>query len=164
MKTNSQVIESWVLGRVASGRNIFTDGYTIYSYGHHFPIARKLANGKIMYNMSYYSSTTAHHQSDVRNAIIRNGWWDKVISCYSMDSAKNASEIRDRVFNTIKNIPTCRKMQKHTDIIKKEIGMLKDFQQTIGESCPKWSGDVLFLVSNLKDKTLRSWAKTFKLA
>jgi hypothetical protein len=164
MKTNSQVVESWVMGRGADGHHIFTDGYTIYSYGYHFPLARKMANGKIMLNASYYSSTTARHQANVRSAIINNGWCDRTILCYSMDSEENTHEIKSRILNTIKGIPNCRKIEKYTTIIRDEIGMLKKFKDAIGESCPKWVGDILFVVSNLKGKSLKTWAKNYKLA
>lgn len=164
MKTNSQVISSWVAGYALSGRNIFTDGYTIYSYGYHFPIARKLANGKIMLNTSYFSNTTARHQCYVRSAIINNGWCDRTIPCYSMDSEENTHVIKHSIINTIEGIPNCRKIEKYTTIIRDEIGMLKKFKDAIGESCPKWVGDILFVVNNLKGKSLKTWAKNYKLA
>jgi len=53
--------------------NLFFDGDTIYSYGHHFPIARHVTNERgeaaVLFNSASYSSTTAKHKSDVRRAI-----------------------------------------------------------------------------------------------
>lgn len=52
--------------------NIFFEGDTIYSYGHHFPIARHVTHkGKpaILFTTRSYSSTTAGHKSQVRCAI-----------------------------------------------------------------------------------------------
>lgn len=61
-------------------KNFFHDGTTVYSYGSHYPIARKLGfkfddvvlftiDGSGIINTSSYGSTTAHHVSIVRRAI-----------------------------------------------------------------------------------------------
>jgi hypothetical protein len=55
-----------------SAGNMFFDGDTIYSYGHHFPMARHVETkrGKaILVNSTRYSVTTSSHQSAVRGAI-----------------------------------------------------------------------------------------------
>lgn len=52
--------------------NIFFEGDTIYSYGTHFPMARILTvNGKrvVLFTTRSYSSTTAGHKSEARQAI-----------------------------------------------------------------------------------------------
>lgn len=41
----------------------------IYSYGHHFPIAMRISNGKYLFNEDGYSNTTAHHKSLVKSYI-----------------------------------------------------------------------------------------------
>lgn len=57
----------------SSNGNLFFEGDTIYSYGHHFPIARHVsrARGKvaILFNTDRHSVTTSGHQSQVRMAI-----------------------------------------------------------------------------------------------
>jgi hypothetical protein len=53
--------------------NCFFTGDTIYSYGHHFPIAKfhKMPNGQeiVLFNSSSYSVSTSRHQGEVRSAI-----------------------------------------------------------------------------------------------
>ena len=54
------------------GSNMFIAGDTIYSYGYHFEIAKRIErNGATAYlfNSERYGSTTSQHQSYVRNAI-----------------------------------------------------------------------------------------------
>jgi hypothetical protein len=51
--------------RDVKGNNVFIEGKTIYSYGHHFPIATWLADGKVAFNKDKYSTTTAKHKSIV---------------------------------------------------------------------------------------------------
>ncbi len=48
-------------GKSFNRSNIITDGQTIYSYGAHFPMARK--DGDVIYvNTDKYSVTTSKHQ------------------------------------------------------------------------------------------------------
>ena len=48
---------------------MFIDGDIFYSYGYHFPIAKRLGSGMYLINSEAYSSSTVRHQSYVRNAI-----------------------------------------------------------------------------------------------
>jgi hypothetical protein len=49
--------------------NLFFNGDTIYSYGTHFPIAKKFPGNIVLFNIDSYSSTTAHHIALVKRAI-----------------------------------------------------------------------------------------------
>lgn len=56
-----------------AGSNLFFEGETIYSYGHHFPIARLFAHPKtkaqcVLFTTRGYSSSTARHKSYVSSA------------------------------------------------------------------------------------------------
>ena len=55
------------IGERCNGGNVFFEGNTIYSYGHHFPMAIKF-NGKLLYNDDTYSVSTSKHQGIVRGA------------------------------------------------------------------------------------------------
>jgi len=72
-----------------SGGSVFTYGNTIYSYGTHFPMSRRLiVDSQVVFliNPDSYSNTTSGHQSHVRQAIpngtlsinIDVGLWDQV--------------------------------------------------------------------------------------
>lgn len=72
---NIEVAHIWANGQKASGKgsNLFFEGDTIYSYGRHFPIARRvvMGNGDVHYivNPARYSVSTSKHQTYVRGAI-----------------------------------------------------------------------------------------------
>lgn len=51
------------------GSNVFFEGNKIYSYGHHFEMARELDNGIILVNCRGYSVSTSKHQSYLHRAI-----------------------------------------------------------------------------------------------
>lgn len=67
---HSQVAHVWYSGNKRSGGrgNLFFRGDTIYSYGSHFPIARKV-NGVLLFTTRTYSVSTQRHISYVRRAI-----------------------------------------------------------------------------------------------
>lgn len=63
-------------GTSGGTQNLYIEGDTIYSYGRHFPIARRLSPEeqsktglKYVFNKYGYSNTTAKHKSHVRCAI-----------------------------------------------------------------------------------------------
>lgn len=82
--TNQQIINNFVNGATtgkitrnnpyAGGKltPLFIEGDTIYSYGKHFPLARRNADGTFWVNPDKYSVTTSKHQSMVRGAIARS--------------------------------------------------------------------------------------------
>ncbi|MCK9279187.1 MAG: hypothetical protein M0P71_00970 [Melioribacteraceae bacterium] len=59
MKKNSKVVQEWLSGKNSKSRNLFSEDGVIYSYGHHFPIA-KLGNPVIITSRTYSSSTGRH--------------------------------------------------------------------------------------------------------
>lgn len=77
----SQVIEKWTELSQPEGRagSVFFEGNTIYSYGHHFPLASIYQKEKIiLVNNGRYSFTTAKHKNWVYRAI-RNKYLYKTI-------------------------------------------------------------------------------------
>lgn len=76
---NTDEIADAFANGATSGHNysdsMFIEGDTIYSYGHHFPIAvvdRK--NKTAEFNEDKYSVTTGKHKSKVRGALLMNGF------------------------------------------------------------------------------------------
>lgn len=57
-----------------NGSNMFIDGDTIYSYGHHFPIAKRFRDG-YLFNPGTYSVSTSAHQGCVFRAICHSPVW-----------------------------------------------------------------------------------------
>jgi len=60
-------------GSARQGR-IFIDGATIYSYGKHFPIARRIAPDIYEFNTRRYSVTTSKQQGEVKRALSTKGY------------------------------------------------------------------------------------------
>lgn len=74
--TNQQIITKFVSG-ATKGKNslksLFIEGDTLYSYGHHFPLAKRKEGG-FWVNTDKYSVTTSKQQSMVRGTIAQAGF------------------------------------------------------------------------------------------
>lgn len=69
----------------SSGGNIFFNRDTIYSYGHHFPMATFGSDGRTVYfTTRSYSNSTAKHLNYCRQALNHFS----IIHCYNPESAK----------------------------------------------------------------------------
>jgi hypothetical protein len=68
---NTQVAHLWASGNKASGKgsNFYFQWDTIYSYGAHFPIARRVTEGFYLITERGYSNSTSRHISYTRRAI-----------------------------------------------------------------------------------------------
>ena len=68
---NTQVAHLWASGSKASGKgsNFYFEGGTIFSYGSHFPIARRITEGFYLITEKGYSNSTSRHISYTRKAI-----------------------------------------------------------------------------------------------
>lgn len=75
MPNHNEVAHAWAnqTGRHRKGFNVFYEGDTIYSYGHHFPIARLVqsphAGRVVLFTTEGYSVSTAKHKTFTRRAI-----------------------------------------------------------------------------------------------
>lgn len=68
---NTQVAHLWASGNKASGKgsNFYFEGDTIYSYGNHFPIARRISESFYLITQRGYSVSTSRHICYTRRAI-----------------------------------------------------------------------------------------------
>ena len=67
---NRDVADYFVQNRGdAEGSNMFIEGDTIYSYGHHFPIAKRLPDGTFLFTNKGRSMTTSRHKNYVKRAL-----------------------------------------------------------------------------------------------
>jgi hypothetical protein len=67
---NSQVGQKFADGAIKGhSSNMYIEGDTVYSYGYHFPIAVRLANGQYLFNCDTYSNSTARHKNHVLSVI-----------------------------------------------------------------------------------------------
>ena len=75
LSNNHEVAHYWGNQIQSEGQcgNIFFEGTTIYSYGHHFPIARLYPEKQIcLFTIASYSVTTSAHKSLAYGAIPHN--------------------------------------------------------------------------------------------
>jgi hypothetical protein len=87
----SELCHKWANQEQESGRTsngtMFFNGSTIYSYGHHFPIAKHIVNEQgqraVLYTERNYSNTTAKHKSHVWMSC-KN---DNIIYCANPESS-----------------------------------------------------------------------------
>lgn len=100
--SNKQVAEAFAKGATKGhSMNMFIDGDKIYSYGYHFPMARRLdktVDSKKVYLLTTktYSNTTARHLSHVRWAL-RDDVVVRVWNVETEDRESNKKEMIDRL-------------------------------------------------------------------
>ena len=73
----------------ARTQNLFIEGLSIYSYGHHFKIAHKEHNNTALFNIRGYSNTTGKHKSYTLNALNNAG--------FNIVFIKNAEATQDNI-------------------------------------------------------------------
>lgn len=73
--SNKKIAEKFAAGATSGrGSNLFIEGDTIYSYGYHFPVARRTGGGTANLTTQKYSQSTARHVSIVSGALHRAGY------------------------------------------------------------------------------------------
>lgn len=75
-KNNTDVAQAFAQGATSGEKShVFIEGDTIYSYGTHFPIARRIPGTKTaLFTTRGYSTTTAKHKSQVHSALTQDGY------------------------------------------------------------------------------------------
>jgi hypothetical protein len=71
LKNHDEVAHIWAQQSQDEGNSnhMFFEGKSIFSYGHHFEIARFYNNNTVLFTVRDYSSSTSQHKSIVRQAI-----------------------------------------------------------------------------------------------
>lgn len=112
---NSMVAHTWAQQTKSNGKgsHFFFEGPTIYSYGHHFPIARFVSNTPkvVLLTTRTYSNSTAGHTATVRQAIrhdttvfhVRN-----VEARNKADHLANFLHMRDGIKDQLDALAKCR--------------------------------------------------------
>lgn len=131
---NSLVAQRYAEGKTTgSAGHMFIEGDTIYSYGSHFPIARRYIKGDrqiYVMNTRGYSATTGRHKSYVRNALankyivdIRDADIGKAKEQFTdnrnqmqsfgmLRSRARKPEVKQRYFNNIRDLAIQQKRLK----------------------------------------------------
>lgn len=87
----AQQNQDW--GRNAKG-TVYFERETIYSYGHHFPMARFARADVVLINRAKYSVSTSSHQRDVESAI-RHKKQFSVENCLAQTKAEHGANLKD---------------------------------------------------------------------
>ena len=173
--TNWKTVQAWKSGKYDEGRNptrsIFFEGSTIYSYGHHFPMAVRTINtrGEDFYvlNGDTDSITTSCHQQLVRSAMMDE---DYVIIPFS---ALNRAGIDPADVQVIDQEPerylTLKRRDRNGEIREYEVHLMGSslFQDKDGNrwlsgldegAVDPWSS---FFLTQLVDNTVSSVAEAY---
>lgn len=139
MKTvfsNREVPHIWAQQTQPTGRgsNIFFEGATIYSYGHHFPIATIKGND-VFFTLRSYSNTTAKHISRTQWAVShKNFIWCKDVPTGDFEYLTSTHEANIKYwesnikafFGELGN-PKIRNTQARINSIDREIQQLNTY-------------------------------------
>jgi hypothetical protein len=118
LKDHREVCHYWankVQSQGACG-NIFFEGPTIYSYGHHFPMARftgeHVSDGReiVLMTTDTYSSTTSGHMSMLRQAVNRTTSFvlDVPDVAPPVNHGKNLASFQERIDRIVDELRRCR--------------------------------------------------------
>lgn len=134
---NKELCHIWAQQEKSEGKgsNLFFEGATIYSYGHHFPIA-KIVGNIVLFTTKSYSVTTAKHKNYVLYAINQYNiiYCDDVIASFEEQHKNNV------------------------ELMKKEIELLR---LKIAKSLTRGEDYLRFF--NKEMENLKSYIKLFKL-
>jgi len=74
-KSHSEIVIAFAEGATSGkGSRIFIEGDTIYSYGYHFPLAKRIGTREYLINPESYSSSTRKHQGHVARILVGALW------------------------------------------------------------------------------------------
>ena len=74
--SHSRLADSLANGATdGTASNMFIDGDTIYSYGYHFPIAKRIGPEEYVINPNSYSNTTSTHLHKLHCALLNKTRW-----------------------------------------------------------------------------------------
>jgi hypothetical protein len=111
--TNKQVAERFATtNKEGHSDNMFIYGDTIFSYGYHFPIARKTdkvdenGNKIVLFTNRDYSKTTARHKSYVWSELYQAGY--RVIEC-DISSGRVTAEVLEYLQKQVDELHTKEK-------------------------------------------------------
>jgi hypothetical protein len=108
---NSQISHAWAHQTKPNGKgsNLFFEGDTIYSYGYHFPIAKKVNSGTVLFTSRSYSNTTAGHKSLVARAI--PSAWATIVIPHFRKCNDNLSYFEETFKTALDNYKKSRKFK-----------------------------------------------------
>lgn len=146
--SNSELAHQWVYDTPdgeGRGSNMFYEGDSIYSYGHHFKIAQKY-HGVVLYNEDTYSPTTSKHQCYVRGAVYQELVYCAALSGYTPGTYTffnaNMKEWLKQIEHIVRyKLSKARKPEKYLNEIAEIVRRAERLCQVLGEKLPKYLED-----------------------
>jgi hypothetical protein len=139
MKTvfsNSQLSHVWAHRQQTEGRanSFYFYGDTIFSYGSHFPIAKHLPNGKVLFTMRNYSNTTAKHIALTRNAVSHK----ELVMCWNPNGMpdENFAQFERLIKLELPKLKAARKPEKYVREIMGLCHRAEAYADAMGVPCP----------------------------
>lgn len=155
------------------GGRIFFEGPTIFSYGHHFPIAtffrrNKNAEKVVLFTTGSYSSTTAQHIWAARAAVshFRFLYCLKPLQAAAGDHADNMRDFESNAQSIALKLAKAIKPERYIEAIAKERARMEEYAAYFGIGIKKYKFKYLFLESKemAKAKTSKEIAEAKKAA
>lgn len=144
-----------------SGGNFYFNGDTIYSYGSHFPIARIMEDGTVMFTLRTYSNTTAKHISIASSACS----WRPKVYCYTISAYKDIANWDHKssfdawqrhIEENLKSLARARKPEKY-------IGAIQGIQEDVKKYADYFGVEISLELQELyKDLTYNGYTKYAK--
>lgn len=111
-----------------SGNTLFFKNDKIYSFGHHFCIAKHETNKKnesvVLFTTRGYSNSTSKHIS-----IVMNACWGNIVKCAFPDSSfeKNFEDFERKILEISEFLPTARKPEKYISQIEYQNDLINKY-------------------------------------
>jgi hypothetical protein len=91
-----------------SSRNVYFENGILFSYGSHYPMARKLSVGTghayreiVLINAEKSTNTTEKHKSQIRQSTLKNQWTFSVPNIHEPKARENAEYLMNEVVDSI---------------------------------------------------------------
>ena len=129
-----QLCHIWAQQTKTSGKSesLFFDRDTIYSYWHHFPIARFASQNVVLFTSRGYSMTTAKHKAYVSQSLggQRRFTVPDVMAETKEQHAKNFKALRDEIDDALKSLPRRRDKPTAINIIERQSENANEYAKT----------------------------------
>jgi hypothetical protein len=104
--TQNEVAKRWINQSKESGRAsaLFFEGPVIYSWGKHFPIARLLPCGAVLFNETSRSNSTSNHQGVVRHVAKEHRIFSVGMEVLYAPGPVHLQDYQRRIANVVANI------------------------------------------------------------
>lgn len=131
-----------------AGNSLFFYGDTIYSYGHHFAIAKHVEHNGVkacLFTTRKYSVTTSAHTSFVSSAA--NHLNLIYVPFPDGDFEKNARQFERNIKNALASIVSARKPEKYLYEARVILGQLEKYADFMGEPVPDEAKEMINIAS-----------------